>query len=168
LLHAVSGIADLPWRLTCAGSLTRHPAEAARVRATASRLRLDDRVVFAGDLDPEALNAGYAHADVAVFATEQETYGMAVAEALAHGLPVIATMTGAIPDLVGDEAGVLVPVGDMAALRNALVRVLGDASLRTRLAQGARTRRDRLPTWDESAQLMASVLAPLCRVHTRG
>lgn len=168
LLHALSGIADLPWRLTCAGSLKRHPAVAARVRATATRLGLDGRVVFAGDLGPEVLNACYAHADVAVFATEQETYGMAVAEALAHGLPVIATMTGAIPDLVGDEAGVLVPVGDMVALRGALVRVVGDASLRTRLAQGARTRRNRLPTWDESAQSMASVLAPLCRVHTRG
>jgi glycosyltransferase involved in cell wall biosynthesis len=168
LLHALSGIADLPWRLTCAGSLTRHPAEAARVRATATRLQLCDRVVFAGDLDLEALDACYARADIAVLATERETYGMAVAEALAHGIPVVATITGAIPELVGDEAGVLVPVGDAPALRDALVRVLGDASLRTRLARGARVRRDRLPTWEESARLMASVLAPLCRVPTRG
>jgi glycosyltransferase involved in cell wall biosynthesis len=158
LLEALSGVGDSAWRLTCAGSLTRDPATAARVRTTAARLQLEQRVSFVGDLDRPALAAWYDRADVAVLATQQETYGMAVAEALAHGLPVVATMTGAIPDLVGDDAGLLVPVGDTAALTAALARVLGDANLRARLAEGARRRRDRLPTWDDAARAMSTAL----------
>ena len=70
---------------------------------------------------------------------------MAVAEAVAHGLPVVATMAGAIPELVGNDAGLLVPVGDTEALAESLARVLSDADLRVRLAEGARLRRNRLP-----------------------
>jgi glycosyltransferase involved in cell wall biosynthesis len=158
LLEALAAVKDAAWRLTCAGSLTRDPATAARVRTTAARLQLEHRVSFVGDLDRPALAACYDRADVAVLATQQETYGMVVAEALAHGLPVVATMTGAIPDLVGDDAGLLVPVGDTAALAAALARVIGDANLRARLAEGARRRRDRLPTWEAAARLMSTAL----------
>jgi glycosyltransferase involved in cell wall biosynthesis len=168
LLEALFAVEAPPWRLTCAGSLTRDPVTAARVRAVVSRLQLDDRVAFAGDLDRDALAACYDCADVAVLATRQETYGMAVAEALAHGLPVVATTTGAIPELVGDDAGLLVPVGDLAALTEALRRVIGDTALRQRLAEGARRRRDRLPTWEDAAQRMATALERLCRVHAGG
>ena len=93
---------------------------------------------------------------------------MAVAEALAHGLPVVATMTGAIPDLIGDDAGLLVPVGDTTALTAALARVLGDSGLRARLAEGARRRRDRLPTWNDAARVMSTALDRLCGVHAGG
>ena len=70
-------------------------------------------------------------------------------------------MTGAIPELVGSDAGVLVPVGDTPALAEALSRVLGDASLRARLAQGARRVRDQLPTWEEASARFAATLDSL-------
>jgi glycosyltransferase involved in cell wall biosynthesis len=161
LLEALSAVPHRDWRLTCAGSLTRHAETTDRVRATMARLGLEDRVSLAGDLDGPALEARYDASDVFVIATRQETYGMAVAEAVAHGLPVVATTTGAIPELVGNEAGLLVPVGDTAALVEALSRVLGDADLRARLAQGARRMRDRLPTWDEASGRFAAALQPL-------
>ena len=161
LLAALAAVPSQAWRLTCAGSLTRHPATADRVQAMATRLGLGDRVSFAGDLDGPALAACYDAADVFVLATRQETYGMAVAEALARGLPVVATMTGAIPDLVGDGAGLLVPVGDTPALGEALSRVLDEADLRARLAEGARRVRHRLPTWDETSGAMSAALDSL-------
>jgi glycosyltransferase involved in cell wall biosynthesis len=161
LLVALSEVPHREWRLTCAGSLTRHPQTADRVRATIARLGLEDRVSLAGDLDGPARETCYDRSDVFVLATRQETYGMAVAEALAHGLPVVATMTGAIPQLVGSDAGVLVPVGDTPALVEALSRVLGDASLRARFAQGARRVRDQLPTWEEASGRFAATLNSL-------
>ena len=112
-----------------------------------------------GELDDVALGGCYDGADVFVLATLQETYSMAVAEALARGLPVVGTATGAIPDLVGDEAGLVVPPGDAEALAGALTCVLGDAALRARLADGARRVRDQLPSWEETARQMSDALA---------
>jgi glycosyltransferase involved in cell wall biosynthesis len=168
LLEALASVRDMPWQLTCAGSLTRDPATAERLRGTLMRLRLEDRVSFVGDLDAQALEACYRRADVFVLATHQETYGMAVAEAVAHGLPVVSTKTGAIPELVGDDAGLLVPVGDAAALVEALARVLSDTDLRVRLSKGARLRRNQLPTWDEASSQMADALNRLCRANADG
>jgi glycosyltransferase involved in cell wall biosynthesis len=122
---------------------------------------VEDRVILVGALDAVALAACYDRADVFVLATLHETYCMAVAEALARGLPVISTTTGAIPDLVGvgeRRAGLLVPPGDGAALTAALARVLGDAPLRQRLAEGARRVREGLPTWDRAVGIMAAAL----------
>jgi glycosyltransferase involved in cell wall biosynthesis len=115
-------------------------------------------VSFTGDLDATALERCYDTADLFVLATEQETYGMAVAEALARGLPVVSTLTGASPSLVGDDAGLLVPPGDRVALTTAMSLAIGDASLRARWAEGARRARTRLPSWDAAARRMATVL----------
>jgi glycosyltransferase involved in cell wall biosynthesis len=83
---------------------------------------------------------------------------MAVAEALAHGLPVVSTRTGAIPDLVGSDAGLLVSPGDVPALTEVLSQVLRDGALRKRLADGARRVRTSLPRWDDMASKIANTL----------
>jgi glycosyltransferase involved in cell wall biosynthesis len=161
LLRSLAAVPSDGWRLTCAGSLTRDAATAARVFDTVGALGLDARVCFAGDLDAEALQACYDTADVFVLASLGETYGMAVAEALARGLPVVGTRTGAIPALVGADAGLIVEAGDEAAMTGALERVIGDPAFRARLAAGARAVRERLPAWDEAAARMAEVLRDL-------
>ena len=82
---------------------------------------------------------------------------------------MVGTTTGAIPDLVGADAGVLVPPGDEAALAAALQSVIDDPSLRARLQAGARAARDRLPTWDQSAATLAAALSDWPpQVRTRG
>jgi glycosyltransferase involved in cell wall biosynthesis len=161
LVRALASIRTQPWHLTCAGSLTRDPPAVAGLRAELRRLGLEERVALVGELDAEALADAYDGADLFVLATLRETYGMAVAEALARGLPVISTRTGAIADLVGDEAGVVVPVGDVDVLAQALAGVLADGALRARLAAGARRVRDRLPTWEQAAGRMAAALTQI-------
>jgi glycosyltransferase involved in cell wall biosynthesis len=94
---------------------------------------------------------------------------MALAEALARGLPIVSTRAGAVPETVPADAGLLVPPGDPAALRDALARVLDDAALRAHLAEGARRARVRLPNWDTACARLAAVLtnerANLERLH---
>lgn len=158
LLAALAGVGGGGWRLACAGSLTRDARAAAAVEAAVARLGLCGRVSLLGDLDETALAAAYDRADLFVLATRQETYGMAVAEALARGLPVVSTRTGAIPELVGEDAGMIVPVDDTAALACALGRAIGESGYRARLAAGARRVRDRLPTWDDASASLAEVL----------
>ena len=81
-----------------------------------------------------------------------------LAEALARGLPVVSTATGAIADLVGPDAGLLVPPGDAAALTTALSAVVTDPALRARLAAGAQRARARLRSWDDAASVMARTI----------
>jgi len=146
------------WTLMCVGNLTRYPATVARVRALARSKRVADRVIFTGELSGADLAAQFARADLFVLPTLHETYCMAVAEALARGLPVVSTPTGAIPDLVGRDAGLLVGFDDHKALADALARLLDDAALRARMAAGARRARKRLQTWSSAAVKMAAAL----------
>jgi len=157
LLDALAS-APRRWRLRCAGSTDRDEETAARVADRVRAHGVGDRVELLGDLDAAQLAVEYDRADLFVLATFHEGYGMAVAEALARGLPVIATATGAIADLVGRDAGIVVPPGDAAALASALDAALGDPSLRARFAAGARRVRARLPTWEDAALGMAGAL----------
>lgn len=158
LVAALARLADLPWRLTCAGSSAMHPPTAAAVRAALEAHGLAGRVHFTGDLDEPALAAAYDRADVFVLPTRHEGYGMVVAEAVAAGLPVVATPTGAIPDLVDTSSGILVPADDVAALTAALAALITDDAHRLRLADGARRQRESLPGWDTAAREMAAAL----------
>jgi glycosyltransferase involved in cell wall biosynthesis len=157
LVRALAAVPHRDWTLTCAGSLTRQPAAAARVREVIAQHRLNDRIALAGELDETALAEAYHRADLFVLATVRETYGMAVAEAIARGLPVVSTKTGAIAEIVGD-AGLLVATGDEKAMSDALACAIGDASARAQLAAAARVRRSALPTWDTAAVRMIDAL----------
>ena len=101
LLAALAAIADLPWRCVCVGTLDREPAFVERLRRQAEAAGIGDRVCFAGLRIGDDLASAYAAADVLVLASRAETYGMVVTEALARGLPVIATAVGGLPEALG-------------------------------------------------------------------
>ena len=161
LIPALATLTDLPWRLTIAGDRTRDRDAAARLDTDLVRYGLGNRISTPGAISPQRLAALYAEADVFVLASRFEGYGMAYAEAIAHGLPVIGSNAGAIPDTVPADAGLLVASGDVPALAEALRRVIGDAGLRRRLANGARAAAPQLPTWRQSAEIFAGVLERL-------
>ena len=163
LLNALTAVPSRDWHLTCAGSLARHPPTVARIRALVEERQLDEHVSLVGELSADELEQRYNRTNVFVLATLGETYGMAVAEALAHGLPVVSTSTGAIPALVGNDAGLLVSPGDVQGLTHALARVIGDADLRARLSEGARRVRPTLPGWDQAVARIAGALESVSR-----
>ena len=161
LIEALAGLRNFDWRLTCIGSLERDPATAAALRSEIAANQLGDRVALVGERPPELLSAAYRDADAFVLPSYHEGYGMAYAEALAHGLPIVATTAGAIPDTVPATAALLVPPGDAAALRGALRRMLTDANLRSRLAAGAALAAATLPDWPEAVRRWAAALDQL-------
>jgi len=159
LVQALAALADRDWHLTCIGSLERSPETTTSLARAIAALGLGNRVALAGELRRAQLDPFYDRADVFVLSTLHEGYGMALAEALARGLPVVSTCAGAVPDTVPGDAGLLVPAGDVDALRAALARVLDDPALRARLAAGARRARERLPTWTQSCAKLAAGLS---------
>jgi glycosyltransferase involved in cell wall biosynthesis len=92
-----------------------------------------------------------------------EGYGMVLAEALAHGLPIVATRAGAAAETVPDVAALKVEPGDVAALAAALRRMIGDAALRHRLADNSWSAGQRLPQWLDTARRIAHVVERVTR-----
>src|SRR5215204_5675575 len=164
LLAALAATADLPWRCVCVGSLDRDPVFVERLRLEAEVAGVGDRIRFPGVQIGDDLAHAYAAADVLVLASRAETYGMVVTEALARGLPVIATAVGGLPEALGQASdgrrpGLLVPPEDSVALAAALRDWLVEANLRHRLREAARERRSTLSGWDAPTDRIARVLA---------
>jgi glycosyltransferase involved in cell wall biosynthesis len=158
LIAALVTLADMPWRLTIAGDRTRNPAAAAQLDADIEAYGLGDRVAVLGAVLPERIDELYLASDIFVLASRFEGYGMALAEAIAHGLPVVSTTAGAIPDTVPAGAGLLVPPDNTTALAQALRLLIGDPFERQRLATNARGAAAQLPTWQDSARLFAGAI----------
>lgn len=156
LLQALAGLTHLDWELHNVGSAMRDPATAEHLRVLAAPLGA--RVFWHGEVNDQALQAHYADADVFVLASLHEGFGMVITEALAHGLPVVASDAGALAQTLPGGAGLQVPAGEVAPLQVALARILSDAGLRERLGTGARAAAEGLPTWPEQAVLLARAL----------
>ena len=117
------------------------PGERARYAALYRAAGLEDRVRFTGPLYGADKLAALRRADLFVLPSRAESFGIANLEAMAAGLPVVATRTGAIPEVVSDGVqGLLCEPGDAAGLAAALGRLLVDAELRHRLGRAARLR----------------------------
>jgi glycosyltransferase involved in cell wall biosynthesis len=158
LIAALATLADLPWRLAIAGDRTRDPACAARLDADIVRHGLSGRVSLLGAVPDTQLAELYGDADLFVLPSRFEGYGMAFAEALAHGLPVIGTTAGAIPETVPKGAGVLVSPDDARTLAAALRRLIGGSDERRAMAARAREVSGRQPNWSVSGQLFAQAI----------
>lgn len=163
LVAALARIADLDWRCTCVGALDLDPEHVRRVRAAAESAGLGDRFELLGPLVGERLERVRAACDLVVSASRHESFGMAIAEGLARGLPVVAADVGGVPEALGCGSGgtfpgLLVPPADPAALAHALRRWLTDGDLRARLRSAAARRRSTLPTWRDTAQVVAAAL----------
>lgn len=161
LVEALAQLAPLPWQLTIAGDRGRDVEAVARLDSAIARHGLRDRIDCAGAVSAERLAALYAHADLFVLASHFEGYGMAYAEAIAHGLPVVGTTGGAIPQTVPASAGRLVPPGDVDALARALREFIEDDAGRRALAAGARAHASTLPTWANSGARFGRALERL-------
>jgi len=135
-----------------------HPAAAAQLDADIEAHGVCDRVAVLGAVPPERIIELFLASDVFVLASRFEGYGMALAEAIAHGLPVVSTMAGAIPQTVPAATGLLVPPDDAAALARALRRLIGDPAERRQLAMNAHAAASQLPTWQDSARLFAGAI----------
>jgi glycosyltransferase involved in cell wall biosynthesis len=168
LLDALATMTDLTWDCLRVGSMDRDPAFAERLRRRLSGGGIEDRVRFAGPLTGADLDRSYEAADLLVLPSRGETYGMVVTEALARGLPVVATDVGGVAETLGHgtgavRPGLLVPRDDPAALAAALRIWLGDAEVRLSWRRAARERRASLAGWSTTTSVLAVVLAEAAR-----
>lgn len=158
LFDALARLTHHEWHLYCVGSADRDAATAATLREQIVALGLTERISLLGELSKVECDRCYAGADLFVLPSFLEGYGMALAEALARGLPVVSTSAGAIPDTVPPAAGVLVPHGDSAALAKALESLMGERRKLAALKAGALLAREGLSDWDDACDRFAAEL----------
>lgn len=111
---------------------------------------LGDRIRFVGYVPEPEMSLWYNAADLFVYVSEYEGFGLPPLEALASGTPVIASNCSSLPEVM-DEAGLLVDPTDTAAIADAMQRVLEDSRLRSRLAAGGPKQAGRF-TWARTAE----------------
>ena len=163
LIKALTKLADRPWRLTCVGSKQRDPTTAKTIQNEMAVCGLTERVCLAGELSDADLADRYHNADLFVLPSLHEGFGMVLTEALARGLPIVATAAGAIPEALGRGTALLVPPNDVPALRRALSDVLDKPEYLRSLRAQALATRETLPNWNDAAGRFADILEGVTR-----
>jgi glycosyltransferase involved in cell wall biosynthesis len=158
LVWALAQLSHLDWDLVIAGDRDRSPDTTRGLEAQIGSCKLSGRIRLAGALDERALGDLYADAHIVVMPSLYEGYGMVLGEALARGLPMVATTGGAAAATVPDGAALKVPPGDVEALTAALRRAITDSALRQRLADAAWAAGQKLPRWEDTARVVAGAI----------
>ncbi len=162
LVEALGRLTHLGWQATWVGSLEVEPEMATWLVRRAEDLGVDGRLTFVGARTGADLGAAYAAADLLVVPSRIESYGLVLTEALARGVPVLASDVGGVREALGGSAagppGLLVAPDDPRALAEALRRWLTLPDLRARLRRAAVERRSTLRTWSETAHDLAEAL----------
>lgn len=156
LLAALKLVEDMDWRAEIVGSKALDPHTADALAEQVSALGLTDRVILRGETLNVREHMSQAH--IFALASRYEGFGMVFAEALSHGLPIVACDAGAVPDVVPGDAGILVPVDDPVAFANALRQLLGNPEDLASRAEAAWRAGQRLNRWTQTAEVVANVL----------
>lgn len=162
LIDALAQIKDLSWQVKIVGA-PRDAQYAASLVTRCCAHGLKDRVTLTGQISNSELADLYNAAHIFALATRFEGYGIIFDEALAHGLPIISCRTGAVPDTVPKDAGLLVPPDAPDDFAAALRNVLTNDTLHQRLARAAQTAGTTLPSWADTARYFAQTLERVTR-----
>ncbi|HEV7146757.1 MAG TPA: glycosyltransferase family 4 protein [Pedococcus sp.] len=161
-LQDLQDLHDLDWCCSIVGPVDRDPDFVARLREQVRQGGLGERVRLLGPMGRGQLQATYAASDLLVLTSRVESYGMVVTEALAHGLPVVATDVGGIPEAFAGPGslvpGTLVPAGDSPSLATALRRWLTEPRTRDAWREAAAQRRPTVSDWTTTVEQVAEVL----------
>jgi len=157
LLLALSRISHLPWQAAIAGPVS-DLAYGRKLIEMIDELGFKERVKLLGQVSSDELSILYSQASIFALATRFEGYGMVFGEAMASGLPIVSSRTGAVPDTVPEDAGVLVSADDPEAFAEALGNILQNETLRSQLAHGSAAAGEKLISWEQTASLVRQAL----------
>lgn len=156
LIDALAKIPHIPWQAHFVGSMEFDPEWATYLQQKVINYGFTKRILFLGGIADTKHE--YQQADLFVLPSHYEGYGMAFAEALAFGLPIVATQVDSISSLVPKAAGVLVPPNNSHELATTLNHLLSDPIKRKRLQAGAQHAASTLPSWRDCAQIVAELI----------
>ncbi|WP_308465799.1 glycosyltransferase family 4 protein [Rathayibacter soli] len=168
LLRSLAHLTDIDgWACTFVGSHHPAPAYFEELTSFVESAGLTDRVVFTGALTGVRLADAFGRADLVVVSSRSESYGMVVAEALARGIPVVATNVGGIPEAISSNAaGIVVPPEDPWALEVVLRQWLTSPARRAALNDEALNARGGRRSWSTAVAVVAQALDEVARLES--
>ncbi|MCY1664357.1 glycosyltransferase family 4 protein [Rhizobium sp. SL86] len=165
MLSVAACLKDVDWRWQIAGDPNRYPDHLSALKAAAAAAGLADRFVFLGDVADDDLERLFQESDLYVATSAYEGYGMAVAEAFRHGMPVVTTASGAVSTWAA--GGMLAaPADDPAGMADLIRPLLSDRGRLRELADRAWRFGETLPSWEETFDGMDGWLAEVARLST--
>lgn len=166
LLLALSKISHVPWQAAIAGPVS-DLAYGQKLIELIDELGLKERVRLLGEVSADELAVLYFEACIFALATRFEGYGMVFGEAMASGLPIVSSRTGAVPDTVPEDAGVLVNPDDSESFAEALANILQNEKLRAQLSSGSAAAGKKLVSWEQTASLVGRALDDLTELNSK-
>jgi glycosyltransferase involved in cell wall biosynthesis len=162
LIEALALIRDLPLLLELAGNNDIDPRFIRKLMNRIQDLGLQQQIFFHGLVDPRELGHLYASADIFIFPSHYEGYGIALAEAMKAGLPIVAAQSGPVAEILADKQNALiVPKSDPEALAMAIRTLAEDSALRERFGRRSRELSDHLPSWRDTGEVVKEALRAL-------
>jgi glycosyltransferase involved in cell wall biosynthesis len=162
LIEAMALLKDLPLQLDLAGNTDRDPRFKRKLVRLIGLLGLSERVAFHGLVDSRTLARLYSSADIFVFPSHYEGYGIVLAEAMKAGLPVVAADNGPAAEILSNnENALIVPVRDSRALAAAIRKLAEDPALRKRFGARSRALAENLSTWRDTCDVVRGAVQRL-------
>ena len=162
LIDALAPLASRDWHLTCVASES-DPPWLAHVQAKADSAGLSDRIRWIASASASDVKSAYHGADLVTLPAHYDPHGTGVLEALARGVPVLATSAGAAGRLLPEGAGVLARAGEVDEMTRALAIVCDNAEVLARLTQGAEQARAEVRAWSRASAELKREVDVACR-----
>ncbi len=151
LLHALSEIDPALWELSIVGNLRVDLAYTRKILKMIVQLKLDANIKLCGLLDVDHLKEELQSQHVLIVPSYYESYGIVYTEAMGAGIPIIASKTGGVPEIVNDAGnGFLITPGDVEMLRECIIKLMQDRDLLKRMSFSALSAYRNFPSWNES------------------
>jgi len=159
LIKAMAYVRDLPIRLELAGSNQIDSRFTRRLIALVNSLDLRERITFHGLVGSRSLARLYSSADIFVFPSHYEGYGIVLAEAMNAGLPIIAADSGPVAEILSaNENALVVPARNAESLARAIRRLAEDRETRKRFARRSLELAAHLPSWRDTCQVVQEAI----------
>lgn len=150
LVRSLHGLTEWEWTLHLYGDTDHDREYSASVISLVKKLCLEDRVILHGIVERDEISAVFLDADLFIMPSLFETYGMALTESLAHGIPVVTTRGGNIPSTVPEGMGILTEPGNEEQLASAIRSLIEDPAKYSSLCRAASGYYLRVRSWEQA------------------